>query len=329
MSHEKSTSEPKEIGGCSVLCGNPNLIKPIPVKPNTQVSKKGPFCNIQFCCCAIDHLIAAPVCLLQDSEGAEPKPLSLATLFGSHQPHLASKSSSAPPVSAPTSTGKVKRPPVARTLTYEDAVNAGRNTTTGNVSPTGSSDAGVRLLVGKDGGSVVAAMQYPPAAVPAQPPGQPQHCPAISKLMQGQRGVAGVGGVLQTLSESPENRLCDNGVPLDHHHHHHHHMHQHHEHHHHEHHPHQHQLQPDPIKRLLQTHPPPQLATSFTSAACCSNPPPQQQNPLLHSQPGRVDSASCSHLQAQHSQQIFYHLTKSQTETQNSHQTSCPAPGTG
>lgn len=35
--HEKSTSEPKEIGGSSVLYGNPNLIKPIPVKPNTQV----------------------------------------------------------------------------------------------------------------------------------------------------------------------------------------------------------------------------------------------------------------------------------------------------
>ena len=33
----QSTSEPKEIGGSSVLCGNPNLIKPIPVKPNTQV----------------------------------------------------------------------------------------------------------------------------------------------------------------------------------------------------------------------------------------------------------------------------------------------------
>lgn len=37
LSQGQSTSEPKEIGGSSVLCGNPNLIKPIPVKPNTQV----------------------------------------------------------------------------------------------------------------------------------------------------------------------------------------------------------------------------------------------------------------------------------------------------
>lgn len=33
----QSTSEPKEIGGSSILRGNPNLIKPIPVKPNAQV----------------------------------------------------------------------------------------------------------------------------------------------------------------------------------------------------------------------------------------------------------------------------------------------------
>lgn len=37
LSQGQSTSEPKEIGGSSILCGNPNLIKPIPVKPNTQV----------------------------------------------------------------------------------------------------------------------------------------------------------------------------------------------------------------------------------------------------------------------------------------------------
>ncbi|XP_037837219.1 mRNA-decapping enzyme 1B isoform X2 [Kryptolebias marmoratus] len=296
---DKTNSEPKEIGGSSVLCGNPNLIKPIPVKPNAQ-----------------------------DSEGAEPKTISLATLFGSqHQHHHASKPHSAPPVAASTSTGKVTRPPVARTLTYDDAVNSGRNVTsaTGNITLAGSSDGGVRPVVGEDGGNVVAALQGPAAA--HQPPGQPQHCPAIAKLMQGQRSVAGVGGVLQTLSESPENRLCDNGVPLEHHHHHLYH------HHHRELHPHHHQqqLQPDPIKRLLQTQPTPQLATSFTSTAspCCSNPPPLQHNPLLPSQPGGVDSVSCPHLQVQQSQQLFFNLTKSQTEMLNSHQTPCKAQGTG
>lgn len=33
----QSTSEPKQIGGSGILSGNPNLIKPIPVKPNAQV----------------------------------------------------------------------------------------------------------------------------------------------------------------------------------------------------------------------------------------------------------------------------------------------------
>uniref|UniRef100_A0A1A7Z395 DCP1 decapping enzyme homolog B n=2 Tax=Iconisemion striatum TaxID=60296 RepID=A0A1A7Z395_9TELE len=286
--YDKSASEPKEIGGSSVLSGNPNLIKPIPVKPNTQ-----------------------------NSEGTEPKTLSLATLFGSQQQHHHSlKSDPAPP--APTSAGKVVRPPVARTLTYDDALNSGRNVTTssGNAAVTGSSDGGVRPIVVEEGGRVIATPQIPTSAHQ----NQPQHCPAIAKLMQGQRGAAGIGGVLHTVSESPENRLCDNGVPLEHHLHHHHPYH----HHHHEHQPHPHQHQPDPIKRLLQTQPAPPL----TSSHCCSNTLPRlQQNPLLSSLPLMVESAACSNLQAQQNHQILFSLAKSQTESQNSSQTSAVETG--
>ncbi|XP_022052243.1 mRNA-decapping enzyme 1B [Acanthochromis polyacanthus] len=288
---EKSTSEPKEIGGSSVLSGNPHLIKPIPVKPNAQ-----------------------------DSEGAELKPLSLATLFGpQHQHHHSSKPDPVPNVAAHTiSAGKVTRPPVARTLTYGDAVNSSRGVTSngGNVAPTGSSEGVVRAVVGEDGGHVVGGLLSSPTTTHQQ-----QHCPAIAKLMQGQRGV---GGVLQTVSESPENRLCDNGVPLDHHHHHL--YHQQYQQHHHQ----LQQLQSDPIKRLFQGQPPPPPPTaSFPSTAppCCSNPPPLQQSPRLSSQPVIMDSVSCSHLQAQQSQQLYFSLSKSQAEVQHSSQTA--AQGTG
>lgn len=296
---EKSTSEPKEIGGSSVLSGNPNLIKPIPVKPNTQ-----------------------------DSEGAEPKPLSLATLFGpQHQHQLSSKPDPVPPVAAHTiSAGKVTRPPVARTLTYGDTVNSSRGVTSngGSVAHTGSGV--VRAIVGEDSGHVVGGL-LPSPTTAHQQQNQQQHCPAIAKLMQGQRGV---GGVLQTVSESPENRLCDNGVPLDHHHlYHYHHQHQQQQQHHHQ----LQQLQSDPIKRLFQGQPPPPLppTASFTSAAppCCSNPPPLQQSPRLSSQPMIVDSVSCSHLQAQQSQQLFFSLSKSQAEVQHSSQAASTAQGTG
>ncbi|XP_026218635.1 mRNA-decapping enzyme 1B [Anabas testudineus] len=270
---EKSTSEPKEIGGSSILYGNPNLIKPIPVKPNTQ-----------------------------DSEGAEPKSLSLATLFGS-------KPDPVSPV-VESSTGKVARPPVARTLTYDDTVNSGGSVTS-------------------KGGNVSLAV----CSEDAQQQNKPQHCPAIQKLMQGQRGV---GGGLQTVSESPENRLCDNGMPLEHHHHHHHlyhHQHQqqqHHQHQHHHHHHHQ-QLQPDPIKRLFQTQPPPLPSTSFPSAAppCCPKPPPLQQSPHFTSQTLMVDSVSCSHLQSQQNQQLFFSLSKPQPEAQHNSQSALMAQGTG
>ncbi|XP_038145312.1 mRNA-decapping enzyme 1B isoform X2 [Cyprinodon tularosa] len=231
--YHKSASEPKEIGGSSVLCGNPNLIKPIPVKPTTQVS-----------------------------EGAE------ALLGSEHQHHHALKSE-VPPVA---------RPPVARTLTYEDSVNSGRN-----VAPTGGVDTGVKLIDVEDSGNA-----------PHQLPNQIQHCPAIAKLMQGPRGAAGAGGVLQTLSESPENRLCDNGVLLQHHHphlHHHHHHQQLLTHHHHQEQQHHH----DPIKRFLQGHPPPPLATSFTFPGSQA----LHQIPHLASQAAQVDSVSRSHLEAQ------------------------------
>ncbi|XP_041636748.1 mRNA-decapping enzyme 1B [Cheilinus undulatus] len=288
----QSKSEPKEIGGSSVLSGNPNLIKPIPVKPNAQ-----------------------------DTEGVEPKPLSLATLFGSQQqPHQPSKPQPVSPLAAPPigtgspSTGKLTRPPVARTLTYEETLNSGRGVASkeGNVVSPGAVIGGKAVV--EDGGNVIQQQE------------QPQHCPAIQKLMQGQRGV------LQTVSESPENRLCDNGVPLEHHHHHHHLIHHHQQHH--LHHP-QHQIQPDPIKRLFQTQPPlPPSSTSFTSAVqppCCSHPPPPaplQQNPHL-SQPVMVDSVSWSHLQGQQSQPHFVSLPKPQTEAQHSSQSASAVQGTG
>ncbi|XP_041832977.1 mRNA-decapping enzyme 1B isoform X2 [Melanotaenia boesemani] len=300
---EKGTSEPKEIGGISALCGNPNLIKPIPVKPNTQ-----------------------------DIEGAEPKALSLATLFGPrHQHHHHQSSNPVPPVAAPTSTGTVSRPPVARTLTYDDTVNSDRSVPTagGHAALTGSLDDGVRPIAGEESRTDVIIQQTPNTENQEQA-NQPQHCPAIAKLMQGQKGV---GGVLQTVSESPENRLCDNGMPLEHHHHHHHMYHHHHQQHHYHHHHQQQlqQLQPDPIKRLLQTHPPPPLATSFSSTASpfCSNPPALQENPQLSSKPTISDSASCSHLQAQQDQQLLFSLLKSQTEAQHKSQMASSALGTG
>uniref|UniRef100_A0A3P9I3B1 5'-(N(7)-methylguanosine 5'-triphospho)-[mRNA] hydrolase n=1 Tax=Oryzias latipes TaxID=8090 RepID=A0A3P9I3B1_ORYLA len=293
---EKPPSEPKEIGGSSVLFGNPNLIKPIPVKPNTQ-----------------------------SSEGSEPRALSLATLFGSqhHTPH---SSISAPPPAgrAATTTGKVTRPPVARTLTYDDAVTSA----VGHIALAGGSDGDVRPLPGEESGNVVAVLLSPsPSTQPLQ--NEPQHCPAIAKLMQGQRSV---GGGLQTVSESPENRLCDNGVPLDQHHHLYHHHHQQHHHHHH-HHQQQQQLHHDPIKKLFQSHSLPQLATTFSSAvrptACCSNPPSLQAHSHLSPHFVAGESASCPHLQVQQSQQLFFRLPESQTEEQHSSQTAAASLGTG
>ncbi|XP_054910842.1 mRNA-decapping enzyme 1B [Poeciliopsis prolifica] len=280
--YDKSTSEPKEIGGSSVLCGNPNLIKPIPVKPNTQVN-----------------------------EGADTTAVTLTTLLGSqHQHHNALKPDPVPPLAASMAAGKVARPPVARTLTYEDSLNSGRNSGR-NAVPSGGGDPVVGPADREDSGNAL-----------RQLPNQLQHCPAIAKLIQGQRGAGGAGGVLQTLSESPENRLCDNGVQQEHHHHHHphHHHHQHpHLHHHHQ------EQQHDPIKRLLQNHPPLLLATSFTAAV----PPALQQNPYPSSQPGQLDSVSRSHLEAQQGQQLLLGLTKLQADIQKRGPTDSAAMGTG
>lgn len=199
-----------------------------------------------------------------------------------------------------SSTGKGTRPPVARTLTYD--------TTLGTV--------------------IVGGLQSSTAAHQQQ---QQQHCPAIQKLMHLQRDAGGVGGVLQTVSESPENRLCDNGVPLEQHHHHHHLNHHHQQHHHHHLHHHQHQqLQPDPIKRLFQSHPPPPTSTSFSVApSCCSIPPPLQKSPHPSGQPIVVDSVPCSHLQAQQSKQMFFSLPVPQPEVQHNNQSASAVQGTG
>ncbi|KAM3587315.1 uncharacterized protein V6R79_001709 [Siganus canaliculatus] len=312
--YDKSTSEPKEIGGSSVLCGNPNLIKPIPVKPHTQ-----------------------------DNEGAEPKPLSLATLFGSKpQHHHSPKPNPVSALVAPAPVaGHMTRPPVARTLTYEQAVaNSGRNVPS-NVAAgqDGRHSAMVRGQTVEGEGGKVAGLLPSPTAPHQQ---QPQPCPAIQKLMQGQRGVGVPAiGVLQTVSESPENRLCDNGVPLEHHLHHHlfhqqqQHQQLHHHHHHHHHHQQEQHLQPDPIKRLFQNQQLPPSSALLPSAPPlrCSNPPhpplPPQQNPHLAPQPVMLDPVARSHLQAQQNQQSFFNLPKPQAEAQHNSQSASAVHGAG
>ncbi|XP_061815431.1 mRNA-decapping enzyme 1B [Nerophis lumbriciformis] len=116
--------------------------------------------------------------------------------------------------------GKDDRPPAARTLTYE---------------PVGGQK-------GRENASLQQRQQQP--------------CHAIQKLMQGQRAPA--GGILHTLSESPENKLCDN----DHHHLHHHY------------HPHQ---QLDPIKRLFSYQPP----THAHPTPCCNAPSQHTTQPII------------------------------------------------
>ncbi|KAK7878684.1 hypothetical protein WMY93_030520 [Mugilogobius chulae] len=250
---EKSSSEPKEIGGSSVLYGNPNLIKPIPVKPHTQESESS---------------------------------LSLATLFGT-QP----KRDPAPPSSSSSSnfgtassSGKLPRPHVVRTLTYENTTRPGQN------------DNSREQKVREDG------------RIQQQQQDQSQHCPAIQKLMQGQRGV------LQTVSESPENRLCDNGLQYEH---------QHvlqqsqpHVHHHHIHQP-QHnqqqfqqqiQMHPDPIKRLFQSQPPVAVAPQ-----CCpvpqNLPVPVQPMPVCHQHQNQPLVFSRTLGETQHNCHVAAHFT--------------------
>lgn len=63
---------------------------------------------------------------------------------------------------------------------------------------------------GRPGGPRPAVARSLSYEEPSRPPSDPpsQHCPAIQKLMSTQRGPA---EVLQPVSESPENRLCQNG----------------------------------------------------------------------------------------------------------------------
>ncbi|KAG7455809.1 hypothetical protein MATL_G00244960 [Megalops atlanticus] len=122
----KPSSEPKEIASSSLLYNNPNLIKPIPVKPLER-----------------QHSPQQTLQVRQDSD-PEPRHLSLAALFGaqSHPEHV-SPHASVKPVGV--------RPAVARSLSYEEPARLG------GAGPVSESP--------------------------------PQHCPAIQKLMSGQRGA--------------------------------------------------------------------------------------------------------------------------------------------
>ncbi|XP_072528951.1 mRNA-decapping enzyme 1B [Salminus brasiliensis] len=182
----KLSSEPKEIGSGGVIFDNPNLIKPIPLKPKERqqagVQEYGRQTQAQT---------------QQDGE-TESKHLSIATLFGGQV--------RANSVSPQPSSGACKaasgRPAVVRSLSYSDT------------SPTA-------------GGAVTSSNPN-------------QHCPAIQKLMSVPRGTV---VPLQPVSESPENRLCENGPP---------------------------QSRPDPIQRLFQNPPPSTHTTPYASVA----PPP-------------------------------------------------------
>ncbi|XP_046872896.1 mRNA-decapping enzyme 1B [Hypomesus transpacificus] len=94
---EKLSPEPKEIGGVS-LHDNPNLIKPIPVKPT-------------------DLQTGLQERHTQDSEG-EPRRLSLSLLFGSH-PKAQAVSPGPGPGPGPIHPGG-PRPAVVRSLSYDD-----------------------------------------------------------------------------------------------------------------------------------------------------------------------------------------------------------------
>uniref|UniRef100_W5NIT2 5'-(N(7)-methylguanosine 5'-triphospho)-[mRNA] hydrolase n=1 Tax=Lepisosteus oculatus TaxID=7918 RepID=W5NIT2_LEPOC len=211
--YDKSKPEPKEIAGSSVIYDNPNLIKPIPVKP-------------------IERAYSSQQ-LPKDGE-TEPKHLSLAALFGV-QDKQEPVSPGAGDNRAQAAGCKVGgRPAVARSLSYEEPAQVMGKTAVG--SP-------------------------------------PQHCPAIQKLMTHRGAVE-----LQPVSESPENRLCENGG-----------------------------LQPpavapcasrDPLQRLFQ---PP--------APCCAHPPPQLQTApnLLHRLPiVKPDRAEPLSFSGAHQSQALY-----------------------
>lgn len=254
----------------------------------------------------------------QDSDYAKPRRLSLATLFGFKKDHQSSKPDPVSPLATPleASSPGLVRPSVARTLTYEDALNSNRSVISrGNVIAVGSPCKGQAAVTGAQtlkevGGNVVVGLSTSSVTQHQKDQDKPQqHCPAFQKLMQAQRGVSGGVGTLQTVSESPENRLCDNGVPVENPHQpqflpHHHHLHHHH-------HQKTQQLIHDPIKRLFQTQP------VFPSSSCLSIAAPLhcslRQN--IASQPIVVTSVPCSHFRAQQSHQSCFEPPKAQTES--------------
>lgn len=251
----------------------------------------------------------------QDSDYAKPRGLSLATLFGFQKDHQSSKPDPVSPLVTPleASSPGLARPPVARTLTYEDAFNSNSSEilTGGSVTAAGSPGKGQAAGAGAQtlrevGGNVVVALPGSSRTRHQQDQEEPQQpCPAFQKLMQGQRGVSGGVGVLQTVSESPENRLCDNGVPVEHHHHQPHFLP-----HHHHHHQKTQQQTLDPLQRLFQTQPvfPSSSSLNLAAPPCCS----LQHN--FASGPIRVTSVPCSHLRAQHHHQSCFEPSPPQPE---------------
>ncbi|XP_036433649.1 mRNA-decapping enzyme 1B [Colossoma macropomum] len=182
----KLSSEPKEIGSGGSIYDNPNLIKPIPLKPKERQQT------------AVQDFGRQSQSHNQQDGETESKHLSIAALFGGQ----ARANSVSPQPSSGACKAVSGRPAVVRSLSYNDP------------SPTA-------------GGAVVSSSPN-------------QHCPAIQKLMSGPRGPV---VPLQPVSESPENRLCENGPA---------------------------QSRPDPIQRLLQN--PPQ--SSHTVAYTSIPPPP-------------------------------------------------------
>uniref|UniRef100_A0A4W5Q163 Decapping mRNA 1B n=1 Tax=Hucho hucho TaxID=62062 RepID=A0A4W5Q163_9TELE len=267
LSSQGGQPEPKEIGGCSVLDASPNLIKPIPVKPMERYPQPG--------------LQERPV---QDSQG-EPRPLSLATLFGVQQPRaelVSPMAGSGGPGSQPQGKPGGVRPAVARSLSYDDPV-----------------QAQLRLQA-QEGGLISGSSP-------------PQHCPAFQKLMkdaasssQPQNQLQRVGPMeqLQPVSESLENRLHENGAPSVLHHH-------------------RTQARQDPIQRLFQNQPTSTTPSMTTSAPCCRPPPLQQPSPLIpglqsaHPPPLLVDALGFPgsqhhhlHLPPHQAQPLYFSPTK-------------------
>ncbi|MGH0116000.1 UNVERIFIED_CONTAM: hypothetical protein FKN15_060464 [Acipenser sinensis] len=143
----KPSSEPKEIAVSSVIFNNPNLIKPIPVKPTER------------------HY--APVQHQQPHKDGEPEPkhLSLAALFGAKDKSVPGQDSSMQSRGAKAE----NRPAVLRSLSYEEPG------------------------------------QAPAKAAADRSTAHP--CLAFQKLMTSRGGAV----ELRPVSESPENRLCENG----------------------------------------------------------------------------------------------------------------------